>query len=325
MRRTRSQAFTLVELLVVIAIIGILVGLLLPAVQSAREAARRLQCANNLRNLSLGSLQHLQSNNFLPSGGWGWKWSGDPDRGFGKTQPGGWGYSVLPYIEQQALHDMGMGQTDAVRRQQGALMCAVPLKLFNCPTRRPTKVRPYVHQINYINIDRPPGAGRGDYAANGGDASVGNGLTDTDGPTDSRPETIKAFGQCLETSGVLAVMSQYSRASVKDGMSYTLLIGERYLNPDFYDNGQADNDDQNLYLGFDRDSVRYAYSASDTPPLQDRSGVSKSFSWGSAHSGIFQMSMCDGSVRSFQYTIDFETLRRLANRKDGLVLDESKL
>ena len=323
MRRSRSQAFTLVELLVVIAIIGILVGLLLPAVQSAREAARRLQCANNLRNLSLGSLQHLQSNNFLPSGGWGWGWSGDPNRGFGKTQPGGWGYSVLPYIEQQALHDMGMGQTDAVRRQQGALMCAVPLKLFNCPTRRPTKVRPYVHGTPYVNIDRPPGAGRGDYAANAGDGSVGNGTTDTYGPGDVA--SAETFTQCIDTTGVLAVRSQYARAAMKDGMSYTLLIGERYINPDHFDTGTADNDDQNLYLGFDRDVACYANGTVSFNPLQDRPGVTASMVWGSAHSGSFQVSMCDGSVRGLQYSMDRETLRRLANRKDGLVLDESKL
>ena len=323
MRQARTHGFTLVELLVVIAIIGILVGLLLPAVQSARESARRLQCANNIRNLALGSLQHLQANNYYPSGGWGWGWSGDPNRGFGKTQPGGWGYSVLPYVEQQSLHDMGMGQTDAVRRQQGALMVAIPLKVFNCPTRRPTKVRVYVHPVDYVNINRPAGAGRGDYAANAGDGSVGDGATDTFGPSDVDGKNGWS-PLCTDTTGVLAVRSEYKRAAIKDGTTHTLLIGERYLNPDKYDDGKDHNDDQNLYLGFDRDVVCYATGAIGYAPLQDRPGASAYLVWGSAHSGIYQTSMCDGSVRSLQYSIDLETLRRLANRKDNLPIDESK-
>ena len=107
------HGFTLVELLVVITIIGMLVGLLLPAVQSAREAGRQTQCKNNLKQLGIAMLAHHEANGFFPSGGWGWYLVGDPDRGTGPNQPGGWCYTILPYLDQDPLFRMGAGMTDA--------------------------------------------------------------------------------------------------------------------------------------------------------------------------------------------------------------------
>src|SRR5262245_38768587 len=117
----RGAAFTLVELLVVIAIIGVLVALLLPAVQAAREAARRSQCANNLKQMALACLSHHDAKGYFPSSGWAWGVTGDPDRGSGKEQPGSWCYNILPYMEQQALHRLGSdGQPNVVTAQQRA-------------------------------------------------------------------------------------------------------------------------------------------------------------------------------------------------------------
>ena len=107
--KRKSAGFTLVELLVVITIIGILIALLLPAVQAAREAARQTQCKNNLKQLALGCLNHDSATGRFPCGGWGFSWTGDADRGNDWRQPGGWIYNILPYIEQQPLHDMGAG------------------------------------------------------------------------------------------------------------------------------------------------------------------------------------------------------------------------
>lgn len=319
-RGSRRAAFTLVELLVVIAIIGVLVALLLPAVQSAREAARRLQCQNHLKQIGLGFHMHHDAHLFFPSGGWGWHWSGEPDRGYGQTQPGGWGYSILPFIEQTALHDMGKGAADSVRRAEGAKMVAAPITIYHCPSRRQGKTRVFNHGTNFRNIDRPASVGRTDYAASAGDGGAGtDGLYEPGGPG-SHAEAVNFTG-FVRTNGIIGVKSEYGIGEIKDGTTNTYMVGERYLTPDNYETGKDSADDQHAYMGFDRDIVRWV----NMVPQQDRKGFSGFQMFGSVHANGWHVTMCDGSVQSITYSIDAELHRRLGVRNDGLVVDRSRL
>jgi prepilin-type N-terminal cleavage/methylation domain-containing protein len=172
-----TRGFTLVELLVVITIIAILIALLLPAVQSARETARIAQCQNNLKQLALGCLGHESATKRFPTGGWGFAWTGDPDRGNDWNQPGGWIYNVLPYIEQQTLHDLGKGAAlgSAAMSNAGTLRVGTPLTCINCPTRRQAIVYPWGHAAawwTFATNMNPPSldllTSRNDYAMCGG-------------------------------------------------------------------------------------------------------------------------------------------------------------
>jgi prepilin-type N-terminal cleavage/methylation domain-containing protein/prepilin-type processing-associated H-X9-DG protein len=330
---TRRSGFTLVELLVVMTIIGILTGLLLPAVQSAREAARCTQCKNNLKQLGVAMLAFESANKRFPSGGWGWLWVGDPDRGFSsRRQPGGWCYQTLPYIEQTQLFKTGAGLAPADKMAAIALVIQTPLAIHNCPSRRKLALFPFRGPAsggNLYGTNQVSMCAHTDYGASCGDSAQAYDLC---GPPDlatgdswtannswSRPNTF--FDTVNYFTGICYLRSHVSLANVTDGASNTYLVGEKYLNPDDYANGVDPADDQTLYAGFDNDNHRSCL----VPPQQDTAGVRSTEFFGSAHPSGCMFVFCDGSVHNISFSIDQETNRRLGNRCDGLPIDGGKL
>lgn len=335
-----KHAFTLVELLVVITIIGILVALLLPAVQAAREAARRSQCANNIKQLALAFLQHEEANKFFPTGGWNYTYAGDPDRGFGRQQPGGWFFSILPYLGHQNLYESGKDgkpndNTTTTQRIGSKVCMETVLSVMNCPSRRQLAgMRVFVGGLGPFNgCNNLDYVALGDYAACAGDVGcvdtnwgVPNGIMwFRDGPANLAAANTFAWPDQSYASGISYIRSEVPAAWITDGLSRTYMVGEKYLDPDSYlESTRGEN--ETIYVGYDDDTLRVTYD----PPMQDTAGFSGLNNWafaglfGSAHPATFHMGFCDGSVQPMNYGIDPLIHRTLGNRRDGGPVDDKK-
>ena len=297
------RGFTLVELLVVITIIGILIALLLPAVQAAREAAQIAQCRNNLKQVSLAMLGFEQTNGHFPSGGWGYLWVGDPDRGTGKEQPGSWAFAILPHLEQLPLYQLGCdGQPNAWTPAQLAgctRMIQTPLTMMNCPSRRRAIAYPCqwvgggFSGGSFYGMGANPAAAiaRGDYAACTGDQYYSNyyfgpnslqeaaGLTQTNGWNNPSGAGVAFTDPSFWATGVCYFRSAVRVADITDGLSRTYMVGEKYLNPDCYLNGADGADNETFYVGYDNDNHRTTYynpnpvaGPPDHTPMEDTPG-----------------------------------------------------
>jgi prepilin-type N-terminal cleavage/methylation domain-containing protein len=346
-----ARGFTLVELLVVIAIIGILVALLLPAVQAAREAARRSQCTSQLKNLTLGMINHESTFGEWPASGWPGEWNSDPDRGSGAEQPGSWLFVTLPFIEHQALHDMGQGLTGEPRKAALRQRDATPVSITNCPSRRSGGPYPYPHNGPALTGDGQGGvfsytytsAARSDYAVSVGDE------TDYDRTEGSRCRKIKPTNYIQESypvgfppslqqfSGVSFCGKAIKSKSVTDGLSNTIALGEKWMPAEHFESGLFKGDDWSMYVGFQDDMVRSTYfqgdnkngrpgivshiprSSSETlAEVQSAVGefVAREL-FGSSHPAICLFSNCDGSVTGVGFDVDAEVYRQMGARNDG--------
>jgi prepilin-type N-terminal cleavage/methylation domain-containing protein len=338
-----ALGFTLVELLVVIAIIGILVALLLPAIQAARESARRSQCINNIRQLGIACHLHVETYGFLPSAGWGDWWVGCPDMGAGESQPGNWTYQLLPFIEESARRGVGQGFKCGDPNSKAAIgqMVGTPVSTFYCPSRRTAQAYPWT-------ITPPPRAAKTDYAANLGDVRAFD--SDIGPPTleaaanyrwlHSGPWFINVAQKNLKStsptghSGVIFQRSEIRFSQITDGTTYTYLLGEKNADPNHYEDCLIGNDDQSMYNGHDRDNLRSTMiwfpgfenkGPPGWPARPDTPGVEFRWSFGGPHPGGWVALFCDASVQFLPYDMDFSIHQNFGNRLDGNVIDRGNL
>jgi prepilin-type N-terminal cleavage/methylation domain-containing protein len=308
-RRSRRGAFTLVELLVVIAIIGILVALLLPAVQAAREAGRRTQCANNLKQIGLAAHEFHDTFERLPPGYLGPRPHGDFNLNLNNQYLGSLVY-VLPYMEQKPLYDLI--QTEKRYDLVGAgwwndpAPAMVKVKSFMCPSTNPyvspigvsaslnvfLKPGEMIFQIVYFDTTTTPEAarlGRTNYV---GVAGYWGNL----------PEPMAEL-----YVGAFSNRTDYSFATFEDGTSNTLLFGETL----------GGKDDKNF------GAPQYGHSWIGAGAFITGGGLHtrewQAFS--SEHPGIVQFCMGDGAVRRVNRTIDYMNYIRISGMKDRRVSD----
>ncbi|MGB8854502.1 MAG: DUF1559 domain-containing protein [Pirellulales bacterium] len=389
--RRRDSGYTMIELLVVVGILSSLITVLMPAVQSAREATRAMVCRNHLNQLTKAVLHHEASLGHFPSGGWGDAWLGVADRGSDVRQPGGWTFSILPFLEQSVLLETVTGVTsgDAVARYQ--ILTTTPVSLFACPSRRTSSPLPVAASSFRAALDTTvslPAATRSDYAANAGTsascppleiyravasdpavasksvqvchatgAGEGNTLTvsisamfGNGGHGNHAGDHVGACSSCSDPvvvtspsslsqgdawtrdslaakvnradgglpdlqDGLLFRMSALRTAAVRDGMSSTYLLGEKYVAAGLAEKGTDAGDTLPLFVGYSDDNLRWAYNA----PLQDQRGLSRPQAFGSPHGGGVTMSFADGSVRAIPFDIDPAVHEALAGRNDRIV------
>jgi prepilin-type processing-associated H-X9-DG protein len=349
----RRPAITLVELLIVIAIIGLLIQLTLPGIQASRERARKTACQNHLKQLAAATQLHLDTHSFFPSGGWSGAYLADPHRGYGRSQPGGWLFSLMEFLEEGALRAAAANhRLEDVPLGGGlkSLYQSAPA-VFYCPSRRDAGPYPFKRSGNgpwSLSIAQEvlllPHVTKSDYAANSGDSLY----SAAELFSHQAPMWVPANYAALATepeqwtitsdpntefyqTGISYYRSEVRPSQVVDGLSKTYLCGEKFLAPEFYEDVNGSDaigtmgDNQSAWSGYEWDNHRAAWNPKSIwapehyQPQRDHSNLGGPgiVAFGSAHAGSLNMAFCDGSVRSVDYDIDRDVHRHQASRLDG--------
>lgn len=287
-RFVRAKAFTLVELLVVIAIIGILVGLLLPAVQAAREAARRTQCLNNLKQIGLSLHNYHDTHRRFPPGSL-----------FGDDEYG-WACMILPFMEQGNLFDRvdltGQAPDVSIRLQPGVTDQVV--STYICPS----------NPMSMMTSPVRPGG-------HGGATLGGHGRNDYSGNLGTRGGSISGVFGKIGTN-----LRPTRMADILDGTSNTIAVGEAYTDSMIAVNGPTHPSAGNfkVWVGTNNQHVNVVAEAA----LVHVPNGTRDDSFASKHPGGVQFAFCDGSVSFISENVDMVTFGNLADKADGNVVQQ---
>lgn len=317
MNRTRRTGYTVTELLVVIAIIGILMALLLPAVQYVRENSRRTTCANNLTQIGKAFAGHNVQWEIFPHAGFDWRTprgkggNGDPlpatARGPVLKQNWGWAYQILPYLERERDY----------QNSDDARVASLIISSYFCPSRR----RPQARNGIECGIAAGP-RGALDYAGNGGTGiAKGDPRTAPLFPFPAEPEAwINQNGTVIpvgyfDTAGVFhPERDRVALGNIKDGATTTILVGERNVNRRRMADPSQQDENNGYIAGYSWDTIRWAYAI----PAADREDMSDfDTRFGSSHGMVVQFVMCGGEVKSLNTSIDLITFQQLCDRNHG--------
>jgi len=282
----KQPGFTLVELLVVIAIIGVLVALLLPAVQSAREAARRVSCVNNVMQLNLAIHGHEFHQEVLPAGVTN---ADGPIRNEPHGTQVSWIVSILPYMEQTAVYrkfDQAAGAYAEVNKE----IRSVRIKLLECPSDG----TPFTNQANTIARSSYVGCHH-----------------DSESPIDK------------DNHGLLFLNSKVKYSQIYDGSSQTILVGEAFTSAEGLGWVSGTRDTLRNTSVIEKPQP-YLPPAQARPEEQEKEKVGTLFvgGFGSQHPGGAIFGFADGSTRYLTQNTEPEVLRRLGNRADGEIIKQ---
>ena len=304
-RNAWRAGFTVTEMLVVIAIIGIMMALLLPAVQFVREAGRKTSCANNLAQIGKAIQQHKAQYQIYPTAGLD-STSPATKGGNGDPQPAdkqwwGWAYQILPFMEQETVQ---MNLNDAG-------VAALVMPNYFCPTRR----RPQGREGIGCGLNPRTIRGAIDYAGNAG---IGNPNAQI---FPASPDAWINQNGTIIPVGFRDAGGVYRPASIKDrvelaipdGEGYTILVGERNFNRQRMSDSTQQDEDNGYVAGYSWDTIRWGYSI----PAKDREDMSDfDLRFGSSHNLIAQFVLCDGAVKSIDYSINLNVFQGLCHRND---------